>query len=365
MLNKSKSFSIITIILCLSILLNSSTYLINAEKITIEDDDNVNLIKEYILPDLGIELKPIPYKNVQKIKSFSENMTSEVAKYDYAVQMQDKLNNVQITNIKNDALASHSYYEKQLLELGAIKLNNEQKLKYVLGVSELQENADRATNSLNYPDLDYVDFFIYEYTITSSNGVTDYMAQCIATPVAGYTTMIRKTSWVTMCADTIIKDIASTTFKMLSDLAISYVGGEVLGQGKSALLSLVWQMTGSGFPSMSSTYSSDLSLRASSSSIVVHYWHKENGSYKFKLATSAAKVTETWNIVKTDGGQSNKKNEYWLYSKYYVEGGDTWAIAIDTSLSYNTYVTYKVKIGNSFVTRAKLTPYHASAPAYF
>ncbi len=366
MLRYKKLFSLISIVLVLSVLLNCSSVYVNAENFNIDEDDSVQPITEFVLPDLGLDIKTVSNDDIKKIKTACENMTTEALRYDCAMQIQNESNYVQMTNIKNQALVAYNNYEKQILELGAKKLNDEQKLKYVLSVSELPQNDEKSSTAApNYPDLDYVDFFIYEYTITSSDGVKNYMAQCIATPVAGYTKMIRKTSWVTMCEETIIKDIAKTTFKMLSELAISYVGGEILGQGKTALLSLIWGMTGSTLPAQSSTYSSDLTLRASSSSIVVHYWHKVNGTYKFKLATSAAKVAETWNLVKTDGGQYNKTNEYWLYSKYYVEGGDAWAISIDTYLSYNTYVTYRVKIGSSFVTRVKLTPYHASTPSYF
>ena len=371
MFKSSKLLSVITVIVCLSLLFNSSTFLLNADTIPIIENDDVALLKEYVLPDLGLELTPISHNDVKQINEISEKMLSSVSSYNFAVEMQNKTNSIEFNSIKTKSISDYNNYEKQLLSLGAVKLNDEQKLKYVLGTSELPKSID-STNAINYPDLDDVTFFIYEYTISDTSGNTEYMAQCIATPTpnAGGRMVFQSEEWVDLYSNTRVCDLINKSVKLVIEGELDYLLANIEAGDKIStalfVAEAIWDLVGTAFPAKTSTYKAYLGLFCSGSSRVVHYFHKENGEYKFKLATNAAVIEEGWHTVNKNGKQIYKSHEYWAYSDYYIEGGDDVAINITNSLSYKVGpIRYYSKPNSSFIAKLRFTPFYTNYPIDF
>lgn len=320
------------------------------------------------LPDLGIDINHISNANVERVNEISNEM-AELAGICNAVDDAELKTNSAAVNALSIASARIQALEGELLELGAIKLTEEQKMKYIYGTEWNGENQTVSTTAsipgINYPAVSGIDFYIFEYTVNWGEGDYD-MVNCIASPTADVASkMVVEYDWVDMYEDVSIKSLAQKSIRFTANEISSNVLTTLTGGTITFLAGLLWDLAGNTYPSKTSASEGSLSLKVTSSSRVIHYWVKVNGTYYFRLSTCAAVITESWLLTDVNGKHYYKSNEYWAYSKYHSTGGDERAAAIGTSEWHGISIPYKAKGLLLWSTKVTVEPYTAALPIHF
>lgn len=366
---------VIAIIMAFSILLTLPV--INVSASTINENTNIS-DDEISMPDLGIDIPHVSMENVRKIDDVADKMTSLAAVCDEIEKMDISRN--EKNSLK--AIPSNSYhlFESQLQELGALKLTPEQAMMYVYGLDKSEfdkidfqtiDNTKSNVPGINYPAISGIDFYVYEYTVWFSDTDKEYeMAQCIALPVENVTSkMNRNFDWVDMYNEITAGSLASNLVRFTAGEVSDYLLSNLVGGAWTFAIGAIWNLSGDVFPSSSYVNGASLDLKVTSSSRIVHYWRKINGTYYFRLATCAAVIRESWLLVDNNARQYYKYHEFWAYSQYHTSGGDERAVAINNSESYSIYLPYEVKDSvrgiSYWRTALEVSPFHAALPIHF
>lgn len=338
-----------------------------------------------VIPDLGFDLSPVSLDAKEEINRIADEMTT-------LALVCDEISNMPISEKEKEALKelpSTKYHilKEKLLKLGAQKFTDEQKQMYVLGLNQEQlalQTSDAATiqnndgsstlatvPGVNYPEIPGIDFYVYEYTFRPGGTNELYqMAQCIALPVENVSSkMVVNYDTVNMYDTIKISTLVNKLIQLSAEEVSGYALTAVVGGGWSFVISALWDLAGDVLPSTSSSNEASLDLKVTSSSRVIHYWQKIDGTYTFKLATCAAIIRESWIFVDVNGEHYYKYHEFWAYSQYHRNSGDSRAVMATSPESYSINIPYKTQntiLGITYwQTMLEVSPFHAAVPLEF
>lgn len=364
----------LSILLVFVMLFNVMCIGVSAETTLPNDIDT----EQIVMPDLGIDIPKISKNNVDRINKIADEITA-LAATRASVERSD-LSRSEKDSLINAASSRSLSLKSELLSLGALKLSDKQALMYVYGLNENQllelESLNGSNNTrdsvpgINYPSISGIEFYIFEYTVSFSGGPSYPMANCIALPVENTTSkMVRSSDWIDMYNSTKISTLVGKLVNFSAEEVSGYLLSSAVGGAWSFAIRGLWDLTGDIFPASTSTNEASLDLKVTSSSRIIHYWHKINGTYYFRLATCAAVIRESWLLVDSNGYHKYKYHEFWAYSKYHREGADERAVSINNSEPYSIYLPYKVQksiLGiNYWDLRLEVSPFHAALPIHF
>lgn len=254
-----------------------------------------------------------------------------------------------------------STINQKLEELGCKILSRDEKMEYMTMLSDT-ENGDVALmgSGVNYEDIEYpsiwgIDMIAVPVTYKEEEFVEIVIYQ---SQTESGSRLLEHTEATEMYSDTTVWTLLEKVIRVVFEGVAT--GGLKVWQG--LIVNSIASIAEPSVPTTNSSLDLSLDVKPVAISSISHFWRKTNDRFYFRLATNSVAVSESWRFMDGFGNFYYSENDYIIDSPNYRNIDIALTQTDSTSFSVSPIKYQSVGILGIYVTRVKLTPYHAATP---